>query len=87
MTREFYHAIETDAMVETLEIAQGGANRAVRCGETTGRPVDGKAGAEVGDPPEGIWQISSKSRLIELAANGKHCDVKADPLSLHRLIS
>ena len=31
--------------------------------------------------------LSYKSRLIELAASGKHYDVKADPLSLHRLIA
>ena len=31
--------------------------------------------------------LSYKSRLIELAASGKHHDVKADPDSLHRLIA
>jgi hypothetical protein len=31
--------------------------------------------------------LSYKSRLVELAASGKHYDVKADPLSLHRLIA
>jgi hypothetical protein len=31
--------------------------------------------------------LSPKSRLIELASSGKHYDVQADPLSLHRLIA
>ena len=31
--------------------------------------------------------LSCKSRLIELAAGGKHYDVKVDPVSLHRLIA
>jgi hypothetical protein len=31
--------------------------------------------------------LSCKSRLIELAAGGRHYDVKVDPLSLHRLIA
>ena len=31
--------------------------------------------------------LSYKSRLIELAASGKHYEVKVDPLSLHRLIA
>ncbi len=31
--------------------------------------------------------LSRKSRLIELAASGKHYDVKVDPLNLHRLIA
>jgi len=36
-------------------------------------------------PP--MQYLSYKSRLIELAASGKHYDVKADPESLHRLIA
>jgi hypothetical protein len=31
--------------------------------------------------------LSYKSRLVELASSGKHYQVKADPLSLHRLIA
>jgi hypothetical protein len=31
--------------------------------------------------------LSYPSRLVELAASGKHYDVQADPLSLHRLIA
>lgn len=31
--------------------------------------------------------LSYRSRLIELASNGKHYDVRADPVSLHRLIA
>jgi hypothetical protein len=31
--------------------------------------------------------LSPASRLVELASSGKHYDVKADPLSLHRLIA
>ncbi len=31
--------------------------------------------------------LSYKSRLVELTMSGKHYDVKADPLSLHRLIT
>lgn len=31
--------------------------------------------------------LSAASRLVELASSGKHYDVKADPLSLHRLIA
>jgi hypothetical protein len=31
--------------------------------------------------------LSYRSRLVELAASGKHYDVQADPLSLHRLIA
>jgi len=31
--------------------------------------------------------LSIRSRLIELCSSGKHYDVKADPLSLHRLIT
>jgi hypothetical protein len=31
--------------------------------------------------------LSYKSRLVELAAGGKHYDVKVDPTSLHRLIA
>lgn len=31
--------------------------------------------------------LAYKSRLIELAASGKHYDVRVDPLSLHRLIA
>ena len=31
--------------------------------------------------------LSYKSRLVELAASGKHYDVKVDPVSLHRLIA
>ncbi|MCX7426711.1 MAG: hypothetical protein NTW96_13930 [Planctomycetia bacterium] len=31
--------------------------------------------------------LSYKSRLVELAVGGKHYDVKADPVSLHRLIA
>ena len=36
-------------------------------------------------PP--MQYLSHKSRLIELAAGGKHYDVKADPESLHRLVA
>jgi len=31
--------------------------------------------------------LSCRSRLVELAGDGKHYDVKADPVSLHRLIA
>ncbi|OHB82575.1 MAG: hypothetical protein A2V98_21730 [Planctomycetes bacterium RBG_16_64_12] len=31
--------------------------------------------------------LSRQSRLVELASSGEHYDVKADPLSLHRLIA
>jgi hypothetical protein len=31
--------------------------------------------------------LSYRSRLVELAMSGKHYDVKADPESLHRLIT
>jgi hypothetical protein len=31
--------------------------------------------------------LSSNSRLIELAASGRHYEVKADPADLHRLIA
>jgi hypothetical protein len=31
--------------------------------------------------------LAYNSRLIELAASGEHYEVKADPLSLHRLIA
>ena len=31
--------------------------------------------------------LSHRSRLIELAASGKHYDVKVDPVSLHRLVA
>jgi hypothetical protein len=31
--------------------------------------------------------LSCRSRLIELASSGKHYGVKADPLSMHRLIA
>jgi len=36
-------------------------------------------------PP--MQYLSYKSRLVELAASGKHYDVKADPASLHRLMA
>jgi hypothetical protein len=31
--------------------------------------------------------LSYKSRLVEIASSGKHNDVKADPLSLQKLIA
>ena len=31
--------------------------------------------------------LSYKSHLVDLAASGKHYGVKADPLSLHRLMA
>jgi hypothetical protein len=36
-------------------------------------------------PP--MQYLSYKSRLVDLAAGGKHYDVKADPVDLHRLIA
>ena len=36
--------------------------------------------------PKPMTKLSYKSRLVELAANGKHHDVRVDDLSLQRLI-
>ena len=53
-------------------------------------PVESKYGPT---DPQGLTTLrpmqylSCNSRLIELAAGGKHYDVKADPASLHRLIA
>ena len=64
-----------------------------------GRPGYGIAGAipvESGygpNDPKGLTTLppmqylSYKSRLVELAAGGKHYDVRVDPLGLHRLIA
>ncbi len=64
-----------------------------------GRPGYGIAGAipvesryDQNDPKalttlRPMQYLSYSSRLIELASSGKHHDVKADPLSLHRLIA
>ena len=37
--------------------------------------------------PQPMLHLSYKSRLVELASSGKHYDVKADPVSLQRLIA
>ena len=37
--------------------------------------------------PPPMTYLSYRSRLIELCSNGKHYDVKVDPLSLQRLIA
>jgi hypothetical protein len=34
-----------------------------------------------------LQYLAAKSRLVELAASGRHYDVRVDPLSLHRLIA
>ena len=64
-----------------------------------GRPGYGIAGAIPVESAQGMndpsglttlrpmQYLSYKSRLVELAAGGKHYDVKVDPVSLHRLIA